>query len=287
VTPQPHIGFAGMGRMGQPMARRILAAGFPLAVTDVRAEACAPIVAAGATAVPTAAAVAERAAIVITCVPGPKEVEAVYFASDGILSTIAPGTIVLEMSTIDVALSRRVGAACAERACRYLDAPISGGVAGAVAGTLAVMVGGDAAALDDARALLESMAERIMHVGPTGAGHFTKLINQVMYLGYIALFCEATAAADAYGITRSDMVDVLRHSVGGTPLSTHWEERLLTGDPAPGFEIARVLKDLRLGAQAYADLPYDAPIFAAALAAYESAAANGHAGDDVTAVLQR
>lgn len=149
------------------------AAGFPLAVTDVRAEACAPIVSAGATAVSTAAAVAERAAIVITRVPGPKEVE------------------------------------------------------------------------------------------------------------------EATAAADAYGITRSDMVDVLRHSVGGTPLSTHWEERLLTGDPAPGFEIARVLKDLRLGAQAYADLPYDAPIFAAALAAYESAAANGHAGDDVTAVLQR
>jgi 3-hydroxyisobutyrate dehydrogenase len=287
LTAKPRVGFAGMGRMGQPMARRILAAGFPLTVTDLRAAACAPIAVAGATAVRSAAAVTEGAAFVITCVPGPKEVEDVFFAADGILSTIAPGTIVLEMSTIDVALSRRIGDACLARGCRYLDAPISGGVDGATAGTLAVMVGGDAATLEDARALLESMAQRIVLVGPAGAGHFTKLINQVLYLGYIALFCEATAAADEYGITRTDLIDVLRHSVGGTPLATHWEERLLTRDPAPGFEISRVLKDLRLGAQAYAGLPYDAPIFAAALAAYESAAANGHAGDDVTAVLRR
>ena len=273
--------------MGQPMARRILMAGFPLTVTDVRTEACASIAAAGATVVTSAAAVAERASIVITCVPGPKEVEALFFSADGLLSTMKPGTIVLEMSTIDVALSRLVGEACIARGGRYLDAPISGGVDGAVAGTLAVMVGGDAATLDEARTVLDCMAQRVVLVGPTGAGHFTKLINQVMYLGYIALFCEATAAADAYGISRADLIDVIRHSVGGTPLATHWEERLLTGDTTPGFAIARVLKDLRLGAQAYANLPYDAPIFAAALAAYEAAAASGHAGDDVTAVLQR
>jgi 3-hydroxyisobutyrate dehydrogenase-like beta-hydroxyacid dehydrogenase len=283
----PRVGFVGLGRMGVPMARHILAAGFPLTVTDVRAANAQPLIGAGAIFAPNAADVAANATITITCVPGPAEVEAVYFAPDGLLAGAQAGAMFLEMSTIDVALSRRIGAACAERDLRYLDAPISGGIDGAEAGTLTVMAGGDAATLAQARPVLACFAERIVHLGPTGAGHFAKLLNQVVYLGYVALFCEATAAADAYGIKRDDMIDVLRHSVAGQPLSTHWEERLLNGDRTPGFQLARVLKDLRLGAAAYADVASAAPIFAAALAAFEGAAANGHAGEDMTALLLR
>ncbi len=283
----PRAGFVGLGRMGRPMARRILAGGFPLTVTDVDTAGIAALVDAGAAAAGSAGAVAANAEIVITCVPGPAEVEAVYFAPDGLLANARAGTIFLETSTIDVALSRRIGAACAERGLRYLDAPISGAVDGAEAGTLTVMAGGDAATLDEVRPLLACFAERIVYLGPTGAGHFTKLINQVVYLGYVALVCEATAAADAYGIARNELLDVLRHSVGGAPLSTKWDERLLNGDRTPGFQLARVLKDLRLGAAAYDGTGSAGPIFAAALAAFESAAANGHALDDMTTVVLR
>ncbi|HEY5349265.1 MAG TPA: NAD(P)-dependent oxidoreductase, partial [Candidatus Lustribacter sp.] len=241
---------------------------------------------AGAAFAAGAAGVTANADFTITCVPGPAEVETLYFAPDGLLANARPGMIFLEMSTIDVALSRRIGAACATRGLRYIDAPMSGGVEGARAGTLTVMAGGDAAALDEARPLLGCFAERVVHLGPAGAGHFTKLINQIVYLGYVALFCEATAAADAYGIPRDDLIEVLRHSVGGHPLSTNWDERLLTGDRTPGFQLARVLKDLQLGAAAYDGVACKAPIFTATLAAFEAAAAAGHAGDDMTTVLR-
>jgi 3-hydroxyisobutyrate dehydrogenase-like beta-hydroxyacid dehydrogenase len=278
-------GFVGMGRMGRPMAQRILAAGIPLTVTDVLPQNTQAAHAAGAVVATDAAGVAANADTIVTCVPGPAEVEAVYFGASGLLGAARPGTIFLEMSTIDVALSLRIAAACVQRGARYLDAPISGGVEGAQAGTLTVMAGGDAATLDEVRPLLAAMAERIVHVGATGAGHFTKLINQVMYLGYVALFCESVSAADAYGISRADLIEVLRHSVGGQPLSVHFEERLLTGDRTSGFDIARVLKDLRLGAAAYRDAGAEGPIFAAALRAFEGAAANGHAGEDMTALV--
>ncbi len=242
------------------MAQRILAAAFPLTIADVHVPNTAAARDAGAAVAADPAAVAAGADTIITCVPGPKEVEAVFFASDGLLAHARPGTVFIEMSTIDVALSRRIAAASSERGLRYIDAPISGGVAGAVAGTLTVMVGGDAATLDAARPLLGVLADRVVHLGAVGSGHFAKLVNQVMYLGYVALFCEAVSAADAYGISRADLIDVLRHSVGGHPLSINFEERLLTRDRTPGFDIARVLKDLRLGAQAYGDVASPAPI---------------------------
>jgi 3-hydroxyisobutyrate dehydrogenase-like beta-hydroxyacid dehydrogenase len=281
----PHVGLAGMGRMGQPLARRILAAGFPLTVSDVIAANTETARAAGAAVASDATELAANAGVILTCVPGPAEVEQLYFGANGLLERAQPETIFLELSTIDVALSRRIGAASTERGLRYLDAPISGAVDGAEAGTLTVMIGGDAATIDAVRPVLASFADRIVHVGATGAGHFTKLLNQAVYLGYVALFCEATAAADAYGIPRADVIEVLRHSVGGAPLSTRWEERLLTRDRTPGFQIARVLKDLRLGAAAYEDVASPAPIFAAALAAFEGAAAQGHAADDMTALI--
>ena len=280
----PRAGFIGMGRMGRPMAQRILAARIPLVVSDVLVENAQAAQSAGATVARDPAGVAANADAIITCVPGPAEVEAVYFGPGGLLGAARPGTIFLEMSTIDVALSRRIDAACAQRQTRFLDAPISGGVDGAQAGTLTVMAGGDAATLDEVRPLLATVAERIVHMGAAGSGHFTKLINQVMYLGYVALFCESVSASDAFGIPRAELIEVLRHSVGGHPLSIHFEERLLTGDRKPGFDIARVLKDLRLGAAAYAGVDASAPIFAAALAAFEGAAANGHAGEDMTAL---
>ncbi len=281
---KPAVGFIGLGRMGTPMAQRIRAAGFPLAVHDIVPRLCEPF-AAGARVAATPAALAADAEIIITCVPGPAEVEAVLLGPDGVLATARAGTIVIEMSTIDVALSRRLAAACAAHGCRYLDAPISGGVDGARDGTLSIMAGGEVETLAAVRALFAAIATNVVHLGANGTGHFAKLVNQMIYLGYVALFCEATQAADAAGLDRGELLNVLRHSVAGHPLSTHWEDRLIARDVTPGFQIARVLKDLRLGAESLTELGRDSPIFAAALAAYEAAAARGHAADDVTAVI--
>lgn len=211
--------------------------------------------------------------------------EALYFAPHGVLSAARPQTIMLETSTIDASLSRRIGAACGARGLRYVDAPISGGTDGATAGTLTIMAGGDRATIDAARPVLSTFAERVVHVGPIGAGHTVKLLNQMAYLGYVALVCEATLIADAYGIRRDALFEVLRTSVGGHPLtSTHWEERLISGDHTPGFQVARVMKDLHLAVAAGEDAGCELPVGKAALHAFEQAAAAGHGDDDMTVI---
>jgi 3-hydroxyisobutyrate dehydrogenase-like beta-hydroxyacid dehydrogenase len=146
------------------------------------------------------------------------------------------------------------------------------------------LAGGDPSHIESARVVMETFAAHIIHVGPTGCGHLAKLINQVAYLGYVALVCEAALVADAHGLKRADLIEVLRRSVGGHPLETHWEARLVDGDRTPGFQIARVLKDLRLGTAAFEDAACDGPIANAALSAFERAAAAGHALDDMTAL---
>jgi 3-hydroxyisobutyrate dehydrogenase-like beta-hydroxyacid dehydrogenase len=125
-----------------------------------------------------------------------------------------------------------------------------------------------------------------VHLGPTGAGHASKLVNQLVYLGYVALFCEAASVGAAYDIDRGLLIDALRDSVAGKPLSTHWEDRLRSGDRTPGFTIARVLKDFRLGAAACDAVHVDAPLVAAALATFERAAAKGDADRDVTSIYK-
>jgi 3-hydroxyisobutyrate dehydrogenase-like beta-hydroxyacid dehydrogenase len=277
-----HVGLVGLGRMGSLLARRLLAAGAKLVVNDVDPAPVQAAVASGARSSATCAELARTVDVVITCLPGPAEVEAVYFGPNGLFAGARPGTAFVETSTIDVELSRRLGAACAERALTYVDAPLSGGVARAASGTLTVMAGGTAADVDKVRRVIETFADRIIHVGATAAGHAAKLINQIAYLGYVALVCEATRVADAYGITRNDLVDVLRNSVGGHPLETHWEERLVNGDRSAGFAVVRALKDLSLGAAAAADAGCETAIFDAARAAFERAVAQGHGENDMS-----
>jgi 3-hydroxyisobutyrate dehydrogenase-like beta-hydroxyacid dehydrogenase len=272
--------------MGALLAGRLLAAGAQLIVNDISAAPVEAAVAGGARAAATCAELARSADVVITCVPGPAEVEDVYFGPNGLLGTARAGTAFVETSTIDVELSRRLGTACAERAMAYVDAPLSGGTARAATGTLTVMAGGMAADIDAVRSIIEAFTNRIIHVGPTGAGHAAKLINQIAYLGYVALVCEATSIADAYGIGRGDLVDVLRHSVGGHPLETAWEERLVSGDRSAGFAVVRALKDLQLGAAACAQAGCETAIFDAARNAFERALAMGHGHDDMS-VLAR
>lgn len=278
------IGFIGIGRMGSPMASRLLAAGYPLAVFDVNARASAPLVERGAHGCKSAAEVAQRSDILMTCLPGPKEVEAVVVGQEGVLSAPRKGSLLVEMSTIGPALSRSLAGRCREAGVAYIDAPISNSVGPAATGELSIMAGGDKSDYERALPVLGHLGNHIRHMGPTGSGNVAKIANQMIYLSYVAVFCEAARLAREAGLDVPGFVDVMRHSVAGDPLMTRWEERIENGDRVAGFHIRRVLKDLQLGAEACTELGIEAPLLARVIRTYRDAGEAGSMDKDMTAI---
>lgn len=197
------VGFVGLGVMGRPMAKHILARGYAVAVHNRSRAAVDELVAAGATAEASAADVARRATVVITMVPDTPDVEAVISGSGGVLDALQSGAVVIDMSSISPAATARLAAAVAQKGGTMLDAPVSGGEIGAVNGTLSIMVGGDATAVERVRPILECMGnpERIVHVGTEpGSGQVCKICNQIAIGGALAGVSEAFAVARKSGV---------------------------------------------------------------------------------------
>jgi 3-hydroxyisobutyrate dehydrogenase-like beta-hydroxyacid dehydrogenase len=278
------VGFVGIGRMGSRMAARLLAAGHRLAIYDVAPEACRPLAARGATVAAAADEVARSSEIVLTSVPGPAEVAAAIEGPRGILGGARPGTLVVETSTIGPAQSQALAERCGTAGVTYIDAPVSNGVEAAETGKLTVMVGGDKSAFEKALPILRQLGNRVYHLGPVGSGNVAKIANQVVYLSYVVGFCEMAKLGRQFGLDVSALVDILRHSVAGSPLTTGWDKRIGTEDIEGGFRIRRVLKDLQLGADLCTDQGFDAPVFQAALETYREAARAGFAENDMTAI---
>jgi len=279
------IGFIGVGQMGGPMARRLLNAGHRLVICDVSPDACARLVAQGAESRSTPSQVAADCPTIITSLPSPKEVEIVMRGTDGLLSSVRSDTMVLETSTIGPALSRALAQQFAQAGAVYLDCPVSNGVQAAQAGTLTFMIGGDGAAVERAKPILSSLASNIFHLGPVGSGNIAKLINQNIYLCYVAAFCESMRLGRSAGLDVQTLLDVLRKSVAGDPLMTGWEKRIETGDLEPGWRVRRVLKDMTLGADVASERAFDGPIFETALQAFRDIGEAGHMEHDLTALF--
>ena len=279
------IGFIGVGKMGGPMGRRLLDAGHRLVVCDVNPNACAELARRGAQIRSTPSQVAADCPNIITSLPSPAEVEVVMRGADGLLSSVRPGALVLETSTIGPALSRALAQEFAERGATYLDAPVSNGVQAAHDGTLTFMIGGDAADFERAKPILAPLASDVFHMGPTGSGNIAKLLNQNIYLAYVAAFCESMRLGRSAGLDVQTLLDVLRKSVAGDPLMTGWEKRIETGDLRPGWPIRRVLKDMTLGAEVCAEQSFKAPIFETALAAFREVGEAGNMENDLTALF--
>ena len=279
------IGFIGVGQMGCPMARRLLNAGHRLVICDVSPDACARLVAQGAESRSTPSQVAADCPTIITSLPSPKEVEIVMRGTDGLLSSVRSDTMVLETSTIGPALSRALAQQFAQAGAVYLDCPVSNGVQAAQAGTLTFMIGGDGAAVERAKPILSSLASDIFHLGPVGSGNIAKLINQNIYLCYVAAFCESMRLGRSAGLDVQTLLDVLRKSVAGDPLMTGWEKRIETGDLEPGWRVRRVLKDMTLGADVASERAFDGPIFETALQAFRHIGEAGHMEHDLTALF--
>ena len=240
------VGFIGVGQMGVHMARRVMEAGFGLVVSDSRKDVATPLLEAGARWAQTPAEVAERCRIVITCLPTPASVEEVALGPSGLIAAWQAGDIYIDMSTNSVSTVRKIAAEAVGRGVAVLDSPVSGGTKGAEAGTLTLMVGGDAAALQKARPVLEPMANKIFHLGDVGCGNVAKLVNNLIGLACNSISAEGMALGAAAGIDPQALYDLLTISTANNWSLQQYTRTTFKGDFAPGFKISLAYKDIRL-----------------------------------------
>ncbi|GAA2678483.1 NAD(P)-dependent oxidoreductase [Nonomuraea recticatena] len=265
-----HVGWIGTGLMGEPMARRLLGAGHRVTAHNRTAGRTGPLVELGASAAATVAEV--KGEVVITMLPFPAEVMA------EVLEGAAPGTVVVDCSTTAPALARTWAAQGERRGVAVLDAPVSGGPAGAGAGTLSIMVGGDPAAFERVRPLLELMGSTVVHHGPPGSGQLAKLVNQTLVAGATLAACEAYALAVHGGLDVGRVRESVRPGVAGSPLLDFLWSRLAEGDLEPGFKLDHFAKDLGLIREAAGELPMPGTDRVAELAERVRAAHGGERG---------
>ncbi|MEO8681904.1 MAG: NAD(P)-dependent oxidoreductase [Vicinamibacterales bacterium] len=249
------IGFIGLGIMGKPMALNLLKKGFAVVVHSRSRGPVDELAAAGAQAAGSPAEVARAARHIITMLPDGPDVALVLEGDQGIFSAMAKGTIIVDSSTIAPAIARRLAAATAAKGGQFLDAPVSGGEIGAIAGTLTFMVGGDAAALEAMRPAISAMGspEKIVHVGDSGAGQICKACNQIVLGGTMAVVAEAIALSRKAGV---DPMKVRAALMGGFAQSRVLEvhgERMITGNWKPGFKAKLFKKDLGIAMNTLAE----------------------------------
>ncbi|OFW60292.1 MAG: hypothetical protein A2133_10030 [Actinobacteria bacterium RBG_16_64_13] len=240
------IGFIGIGQMGIHMARRVQAAGFGLVVNDARREAAVPLLALGAAWADTPAAVAESCRIVITCLPTPQIVEDVVLGPGGLKEAWRDGDIYVDMSTNSPSTVRRMAKEAASRGVAVLDAPVSGGTKGAELGTLTIMVGGDAAALEKVRPMLEPMSAKIFHVGVVGCGNVAKLVNNMIGLACNSICAEGLVLGVRAGIDPRVLYDLMTISTANNWSLQQYTRTVFRGDFAPGFKVSLAHKDMGL-----------------------------------------
>lgn len=279
------IGFIGLGIMGLPMARNLLAAGHELVVHNRSRGAVDALAAEGATPAATPAEVAQQAEVVLTMLPDGPDVEAVVLGEDGVAAGVRSGSLLVDMSSIAPATSRALAEALAERGATLLDAPVSGGEPGAIAGTLAFMVGGEARDLDRVRAVLEVMGGSVTHVGPVGAGNIAKLANQAIVAVNIAVLGEAAVLARTAGVDPAAVLDAIRGGLAGSAVLEQKAQKMLGADFAPGFRLDLHIKDLDNTLATGHDAGAALPLTAAVREMMTALTAAGHGREDHSALV--
>ena len=242
---RPSIGFIGLGIMGQPMVRNLLRAGYRVVVRDIVAASVEALVSEGAESGGSPRDVAERTDILITMLPDSPEVEAVYAGVDGVLEAARPGWLAIDMSSISPRVAREMAERAAAAGAAMLDAPVSGGDKGAIAGTLSIMVGGSAADFERALPVFQALGKTIVHVGPSGAGQVAKVCNQVVVAVVIEAVSEALVLGAKAGVDPARIADVLQGGLAATKVLEMRRDNILGGRFDPGFRIRLHLKDLK------------------------------------------
>ena len=258
------VGFIGLGIMGQPMSLNLIKAGFPLVVYNRTRSKADALAKEGAQVAGSPREVAQQASTVIVMVSDSPDMEQIVLGKDGVMEGVQSGSVVIDMSTISPAVTRRIGARLAEVGAYMLDAPVSGSSWAAADGTLSIMVGGETEVFQRSLPVLEAMGNRIIHIGPGGMGQVAKLVNQVMVAGTLAAVCEGLLLGAKAGV---DLDKVFQAVTGGAANSWQLENlgaRILKRDFDPGFAVKLMLKDQRLINEAAQEMELPMPVSAVA-----------------------
>ena len=285
------IAFVGLGNMGGGMAANLARAGHDVRAFDLSAEALTRAKAAGCLPAASAVEAAEAAKAIVTMLPAGRHVEEVY--GGGVLDAAAPGAVAIDCSTIDVATARRVAEIAAAKGLVAVDAPVSGGIGAAAAGTLTFMVGGSDEAFERARPILAQMGKAVIHAGASGAGQAAKICNNMILGATMAATCEAFALADRLGLDAQAFYDIASVSSGQSWSMTTYCPVPGVGPDSPadhdyrgGFAAALMLKDLRLAMQAADDSGAKTPMGAKARELYEALVEEGEGGRDFSVLIR-
>jgi 2-hydroxy-3-oxopropionate reductase len=280
------IAFVGLGIMGKPMAVNLVKAGHDVTGFDLSQASIDAVVAAGGHAAASIADAVKDAEVVITMVPADPHVEAVILGEGGVLENVKAGTLVIDMSSITPQTSIKVGKAAVEKGVRTLDAPVSGGEAGAVEAVLSIMVGGEAADFAEAKPLFDALGTTVIHVGPAGAGQTVKAANQLIVAVNIQVLAEAVVFLENAGVDLQAALDVLGGGLAGSTVLNRKKANMLNREFAPGFRIDLHHKDMGIVTDAARAVGAALPVGAVVAQLVASARANGDGSLDHSALLR-
>ena len=280
------IGLVGLGVMGKPMAKNILKNGFSLTVFDIKPEPVLELVALGAKAAETPAALAASCDIIITMLPNSPHVESVVCGPNGILETIRPGSVYIDMSSVSPVVSKKLYGIMAEKGVEMLDAPVSGGEPKAIDGTMSIMVGGKQEVFDSVMDVFQAMGEAITLVGDIGSGNTCKLANQIMVALHLSAVAEAMVFAEKAGVDPEKVYKAIRGGLAGSTVLDAKMDRILDRNFKPGGPIWMHTKDLLNVRDAALAIDAPIPLTTQVLEAFKACKCDGHVGDDHCGVIQ-
>lgn len=286
TAPKKKVGFAGLGTMGSAMAANLARAGFPLTVwnrTPGRAEELKSL---GATEAASPRELARASELVVTCVTDSPQMAEVVFGADGLAEGLAAGSVLIDCSTISPASTRELGGRLRDLGVAMLDAPVSGGSEGAVAGTLTIMVGGDPADLERASDVLHAMGRTITHIGPLGSGQVAKAVNQVILCGTYLGVAEGVVLAMKAGLDPERVVGALAGGAAGSWILQNRSGRMIDDVYPLGFKLALHRKDMAIALELARSAGAVLPVAALAATLEDGLIAKGYGDDDNSALAR-
>ena len=272
--------------MGGPIAGHLLEAGYSLSVYTRTKERANDLLERGAEWAESPAEAASGAAFVFSMVGYPSDVEVTYYGESGVLDSASRDAVLIDMTTSDPALARRIAADAAERGLHALDCPVSGGDVGARNATLSIMCGGESEAFERARPLLELAGGNVVLQGPAGAGQSTKMCNQIAIASGMLGVCEAMAYAEQSGLDPESVLASIEHGAAGSWSLSNLAPRMIRGDFAPGFYVEHFIKDMRIAAESARQSGLETPGLSLALRMYERLAEQGGARQGTQALYR-
>jgi 3-hydroxyisobutyrate dehydrogenase len=280
------IGFIGLGIMGIPMIRNLMKAGFTVTVYNRTKSKAEQMVTEGAMKSDSPKELAANNPVVITMVSDTPDVESVILGKNGVIEGIQPDSVVIDMSTISPRATRAIAAHLQEKKASMLDAPVSGGEQGAIAGTLSIMVGGDAKILERCHPILEAMGKNIIHVGANGMGQTVKLMNQILVAGNLNAVVEALVFAQKQGVDLQKAIEAVKGGAAGSWQLSNLGPRIIRRDFQPGFMVDLLQKDLRLVMEACETMKVPLPATTLIHQLYCSLEAKGEGKDGTQALVK-